>query len=180
MANEKPTQEGQPTRRNTRRGRPTDPAVKFTIAERRRRAVVLRIAGATWQQIANQCGYAGAAAAHKDITRLYEQQATELTTDVTHMRILEGQRLDAVQLGLWNAATHGDVKAAMVFIRLSARRGRVFGFDAAVRVEAEIVTQMDQEIEDLIRRMTTASSRPGDDTLDDATAAPDDDERAFP
>ena len=46
------------------------------------------------------------------------------------LRLVEQQRLDALQLALWPRATAGDVKAVLAVLRLMERRSRLLNLVA--------------------------------------------------
>ncbi len=118
-------------------------AQRAATAERRNKAIKLRLAGAEWQAIADQLGYADKAAACKDVTRALERHLVAQRTSAETLRNLELDRLDRIQLGLWTAATSGDHKTADTVLRIMDRRARWAGFDVP------------PDLEDRIRQETT-------------------------
>lgn len=66
-------------------GRPTK-ADAHRIAQRRTQAIQLRINGATWKRIAQECGYAGPEAASTDVRRAVEQQTARQDEAATNLR----------------------------------------------------------------------------------------------
>lgn len=114
-------------------------------AARRLRNIELRKAGASWDEIAKQLGYADKAAACKDYQRARAARAKKLDEAVDELKAMEIERLDRLQLGLWKAATSGDVKAAGEVRRIVMDRARLTGADVP------------PEVEDRIRREVTAS-----------------------
>ena len=107
-------------------------------AARRLRNIELRKAGASWDEIAKQLGYADKGAACKDYQRARTLRAKKLDEAVDELRALEVERLDRLQLGLWKAAIGGDVKAAAEVRRIVMDRARLTGADTAPEVEARI------------------------------------------
>lgn len=79
----------------------TSRAQQAATAERRRQAVALRLSGHSWDSIAAQLGYAGKAAAHKDVTRALAANRTELAETVDDMRQAELERLDELTREAW-------------------------------------------------------------------------------
>ncbi len=100
--------------------------------ERHLQALELRKAGATFQQIATQLGYADAAGAHKAV--MSALRAT-LREPADELRTLEAERLDALQLALWKRALAGEERAVARVVNLMARRARLLGLDAPQRSE---------------------------------------------
>ncbi|MDH6141147.1 hypothetical protein P3T35_003160 [Kitasatospora sp. GP30] len=78
-----------------------DIAHQLPIVERRRRAVEMKIAGHTWEQISDALGYGGRANAYNDIRRELQKSAAKLAIPLEEYRQLELDRLDAelVRLG---------------------------------------------------------------------------------
>lgn len=110
----------------------TNSAKNVTIAMRHNQAIELRIAGATFQQIADTLGYGSPSAASKAIssglTRMLQEPAEKL-------REIERERLDRAQAAIWKRVLGGDEKAIDAFIRISKRRGDLLGLDAPKKTE---------------------------------------------
>lgn len=87
--------------------------------ERQRRAVELRLAGAGYEQIAQQVGYRGPSGAHQAVQRGLEKLLHESPPEV---RQLELERLDALLLGLWPKARRGDSAAVDRVLKVMERR----------------------------------------------------------
>jgi AraC-like DNA-binding protein len=95
-------------------------------AARHARAVQLITQGLTYQQVADQMGYANKGTVHHLVSKTLAQTTTAAVQD---LRQLEADRLDALQVGLWNRAMDGDITAAMAIIRIIATRCRLFGLE---------------------------------------------------
>ena len=123
-------------------------AKRVKAAERRQEAVKLRIAGATFQQIGDRLGMTRQGA-HVTIKRyLYETaKATEESAD--ELRVLELQRLDALQASHWSDAMKGDIQKTLAILRIMNRRAALMGLDAPVRAEIANVTPV--EIVEVVR-----------------------------
>lgn len=94
-------------------------------AARRARAIELRAQGWTYEDIARDLGYANrGTVCHivSDALRARTDQAVDT------LRSLEAQRLDALQVALWDKAMAGDVNAAQAAIRIIVSRCRLLGF----------------------------------------------------
>lgn len=121
---------------------PASEEVQTEVAERRAKAVQLRIAGASLDEIGQALGYGGStvesrrAAVCKDLKRAFEAAKDEEQATVTEWRELELTRLDRLQRGLWSAAIGGDVQAARAVLQLMERRARYIpGLEAPVKTE---------------------------------------------
>lgn len=123
-----------------RRRKPSPAAV--ADAERRTRAVQLRKAGATFEQIAQQVGYSDKSAAYNAVQialqHLEREPAEELLA-------LELARLDEMQLALAQRVRNGDEKAIQAALAVMDRRARYLGlndFEARMAAAAEAQAQM--------------------------------------
>jgi hypothetical protein len=103
--------------------------------ERRKNAVALRLAGAAWQAIADQLGYASRGAACEDVRRAMALSRAELAQSANELRETELSRLDRLQAALWTKAINGDVKAVDAALKIIDRRIRLLGLDAPQQVE---------------------------------------------
>ena len=121
-------------------------ADNLTLQERRIRAVTLRRAGVGYRAIAKELGVSVGRA-----WGLVDEALRAVLVDGTErLRQIEGERLDDAQRALWPAVVSGDLRAVDVFVRLSARRARLFGLD----VEAE--SEVDREVRDAYREQVEA------------------------
>ncbi|MCD2116737.1 MULTISPECIES: hypothetical protein [Rhodococcus] len=101
---------------------------------RAQRCLELRREGHTWQEIADQLGYADRSGARKAVERLLDRTEFE---SVDEYRVLESDRLDALHAAYWTAALAGDLDAAKLVLRISAQRCRLLGLDLPARVSIE-------------------------------------------
>lgn len=76
-------------------------AKRASVAERRTKAINMRMAGASYQEIADELGYNSRAAACQDITRALEANVAELAIPVEVLRETELQRLDLLWSEAW-------------------------------------------------------------------------------
>ncbi|MEU8276479.1 hypothetical protein ACFYOK_36005 [Microbispora bryophytorum] len=104
-------------------------ARKVVIAQRRTKAVQLRLAGLSYAAIKEQLGYASAGAASKDVTRALREAARAQQESAEELLQIEIDRLDRVMAGLWPKAIAGDTKAAEVVEKLIYRRSTLLGLD---------------------------------------------------
>jgi hypothetical protein len=95
---------------------------------KQRQALAMRIAGASFDEIADALGYADRGGAHKAIMAAIERTLPESAAQV---RKLELKRLDRLWLAVWDAATKGDLQAVDACLRIMKRRADFEGLDKA-------------------------------------------------
>jgi hypothetical protein len=66
-------------------------------------------------------------------------------TAAEELRAIENERLDVAEAAIWEAVKDGDLKAIAMFLRISARRSRMNGMDAPVRVDMSIGIRAEME-----------------------------------
>ncbi len=98
------------------------------------RAIAMRRAGASFRTIASRLG-CSTGAAHKAVCRVLERTLGDLAESAGALRALELERLDAMLMAIWPAATGGDPAAISVALRISERRSWLLGLDAPTRSE---------------------------------------------
>lgn len=133
-------------------------ADNLSLQERRIRAVNLRRAGADYRSIARSLGVSVSTA-----WRLVDDALRLVLVDGTErLRQIEGERLDDAQRAMWPAVLSGDVRAVDVFVRLSARRARMFGLDieAETEVEREMREAYRDQVETFLASITATTPKP--------------------
>ena len=100
--------------------------------QREQRGLELRLAGASYVQIAEALGMTPGGA-FKVVDRALRRQAAETDEKVEALRSLELSRLERLHLALWSRGKDGDVKAVQTLLRLAERRARLLGLDAPLR-----------------------------------------------
>jgi hypothetical protein len=94
----------------------------------------LRLAGASWDEIAEALGYQSGPTAHTTVKRhtssLAKQSANELME-------LDLERLDMLQLVVWRQARQGDLKAIEAVLKIMATRAKYLGLDKGMSYEDE-------------------------------------------
>lgn len=88
--------------------------------DKKARALELHLAGASYQTIATQLGYASKASAHKIVQQALVDLGTPSMSDDD--ATTELARLDAMLTGLWPKARRGDVAAVDRVLKISERR----------------------------------------------------------
>lgn len=128
------------------RGSNPDPAERVRIAERREKAIQLRIAGSTYEKIAELLHYEGGRAqVYNDIQRARAQQNKQVDAALDELRELEAERYDRLQAAHWSAALQGDEKSANVVLRVFERRAKLFGLDAPKDLNIRLEQRQDVE-----------------------------------
>lgn len=112
-----------------------------TAAEKRKKALDLRRAGWSYQDIADEVGYANKGSAHRavkqGIAAITRESATELLE-------LELERLDDMFAGLYEAARQGDLFSVDRALKIIDQRARFLGLyerkpeDGAADVRAAV------------------------------------------
>lgn len=101
---------------------PASRAQRAQTAQRRARAVAMRIAGVRLDDIVGQLGYSSRAAASKDISRALAASLDQQKVTADELRALELARLDRLQAGLWPQAAGGDWRCAETVLKVIDRR----------------------------------------------------------
>ena len=104
------------------------------IMERRAKALSLRRAGATYQQIASATGVS-IETAYSDVQAELSSLRLQTVEDATAVRELELRRLDDYTRALSARAAQGDIAAITTLLRVQERRSRYLGLDAATKQE---------------------------------------------
>ena len=139
---------------------------------RRREAAVvqLRIAGHTFDQIAQQLGLSSKSTAHRIYRRALDATVAEAAAE---LRQLEGARLDALQAQWWPRCVGGNVQAARIMLKIMERRARLFELDAPQQVRVS-TPDMDAEIIALMDELTAQAGAVADGERAQLMAALDD------
>lgn len=106
----------------------TDPL----FAEKVRKAIELRKAGATYDKIAEALGYENRSGAYKIVVGALRDLVQEPAKE---LRTLEAERLDAMTLALWTRAQKGDLPAIDRLLRIMERRARLLGLDLPLAID---------------------------------------------
>lgn len=115
------------------------------------RALDLRLAGATFQQIAEALGYANRSSARRAFERALEAEIRIGAEARETLRAEQAARLERLLRSAWPAAVRGDAKARGDVIRLLERQARLLGLDAPVNLR--VTDGLDGEIEALLEEM---------------------------
>lgn len=111
---------------------------KLSSKERIRKALQLKLAGATYQQIADELGYNSRQAAWGAVKTALEGM---ITSDATMLRDIQYARLEQLLLTNWPDALKKDSprnpQASMLVLSIHDRLAAMFGLNAPERFEVE-------------------------------------------
>jgi hypothetical protein len=99
-------------------------ARRIAAAERRRKALEMRKAGASYEMIAVACGFKHRRRAHQCVTAAVRALTQDLSKEV---RVLELERLDRLMYGLWERARDGELGAIDRVLKIMERRDALCG-----------------------------------------------------
>lgn len=106
----------------------------WEFQEEQDRALALRQAGLTYEEIAAQTKYASSGAAFNGIKAALERR--NLGDKISDQRVLEMFRFDALQRAYWRQAMGGDVKAAQIVLQIMEKRAKLLGLQGLPAVES--------------------------------------------
>lgn len=136
-------------------------------AEKEAKIIELRRTGATWDLIARATGYSNASGAYKAYQRALGRLVEPKIEELKHAEL---DRLDRLQMGIWERAKDGDIRAIDAVLRIIDRRTRILGLDAPHKIQAEVLTydgaileQHTARIVELIRQNRVTQSDMGSD-----------------
>lgn len=119
---------------------------EYERAERKKNALELRLAGASYRDIAQalNCSVGTATNDCKEaLAEIPMQQADE-------MRTVELSRLDRLQRAVWPSAVKGNLEAVDRAIKIIDRRAKLFGLDAPQQVQ---ITANDVDLDAAVDKM---------------------------
>lgn len=102
--------------------------------ERELKALEMRKAGATFEQIGNALGITPQGA-HRAVKRALRRIIEKSDEAAEEIRRLELERLDAMLLALWPQAKRGNLGAVDRILRIMERRAKLLGLDAPKAVD---------------------------------------------
>ena len=92
-------------------------ARRIAAQERRRKAVELRRAGASYRQIGQQLDMAKSSV-HKTVNVALDELKRDQDDQARLLQVQESDRLDRLQFNLWTRAVGGDVTAIQTVLRI--------------------------------------------------------------
>lgn len=108
-------------------------ADRLQAAQRRRQCVELRLAGATFDVIAERTGLSKSTV-HKHITKALADITAETRGPAESVKAMELARLDRLLVGVWGNAAKGDVLHVDRVLKIMERRAKLLGLDAPTKL----------------------------------------------
>jgi hypothetical protein len=110
-----------------------------SVAARQRTVMSLRIAGLGYRRIAEQTGTSHVQA-FRDCQAALAETLAERDRETNTFRRLELARLDSAQAHIWPKVQQGDCEAVRAVVRISERRAKLLGLDAAVAQRIDLAS----------------------------------------
>jgi hypothetical protein len=108
--------------------------------QRRQEALSLRLAGLPYDQIGDRLGIEA-----DSVADLVDRSLERNVPEAEAMRRIENARLDRAQAAVWSSVLEGDMKAVDTFLKISQRRSRLNGLDAATKIDLGITVRQEME-----------------------------------
>lgn len=112
-------------------------AKRAQVAERRKQAIELRLAGVPWERIADELGYASKGAACTDVTRAFRANTEAANKAGEQMLEVEIARLNRIIAAFWMKAMKGDGWAADRILKAQERLHKITGLDAPTKIQMD-------------------------------------------
>lgn len=112
-------------------------AKRLRAIERRKQAWELRLAGHTYAEIGAELGVSSQRA-HVYVTQVQAQTQQRCNEEAETLRALELERLDAVQMPLWDRVESGDLRAIDALLKIMDRRAKLLGLYAAPKAAVRV------------------------------------------
>ncbi|WP_327415412.1 hypothetical protein [Streptomyces sp. NBC_01233] len=139
-------------------------AKRAEVAERRKNAIQMVLAGLDYETIAERLGYASRGAAHTDVTRALTANLADLKKEAGTLREVQARRYQRLLAAVWPKALKGDLKAVETAARLTDRVVKLYGLAEPDRLDLDVTGQVTAE--DLMEIIRNAPA--GDDLDADA------------
>lgn len=126
-----------PNRKNAKQG-----ADALKAAENRERAILLRIEGQSFRQIAAALGVSHTTA-RGYVQSSFDERAAAVQESTELLRDQENERLDAIQEAMWRERR--DPKRATVLIAISRQRAAINGLNrpTEIKIEGDLAAKVD-------------------------------------
>lgn len=105
---------------------------KILNAENARKALAMRRAGMSYEQITRELGFKNKSSAYRLVAGALKAIPKE---EAEAVLAIELQRLDVMMVGVWNRAKQGDGDAVDRVLRIMKRRSEYLGLDAPKKNE---------------------------------------------
>lgn len=103
----------------------------------------LRMAGATWPEVASSLGYSTGRAAQTTVDRMTKERRSESAAEIIQMEL---ERLDMLQLVVWRQARAGSLPHVQMVLNIMTMRGKYIGLDKVVE-QTTMVTESSTVVE---------------------------------
>lgn len=134
-------------------------AYKPEIIDKERKALELRRAGMSYDEIAAAVGYGNGSSAWHAVQRAMKRTLREGGAD--EVRDQELDRLDRLQRAVWPRALQGDLPAVGAVLRIMERRSKMLGLDAPIQANIAIEHFDGQTVDAEVQRiMATLQQKP--------------------
>jgi hypothetical protein len=135
---------------------------KPELIDKERKALELRRAGATYDEIAQALGYATPQGAYLAYNRAIKRTLVEGGAEEARQSELD--RCDRLQRAYWAKAMSGDIQAGGIILKVMDRRARYLGLDAPIKQQVEVTTyeggtEVDRELQRLIALLADGSGK---------------------
>lgn len=133
--------------------------LEVAAAERRDRAIQLRLSGMSASEIAKKLRYPDLNTVYRDLGEAMQDKVRS-QHEVEQLRQIELMRLDKLMQGRWRKAIEGDDVALGGVLRIMARRAKLLGLDAPTKSDVRVgpidEVRRNEELEALLNRIIEA------------------------
>ena len=129
------------------------------LIDKERKALELRRAGMSYDEIAVAVGYKNNSGAWRAVQRAMKRTLRESGAD--EVRDQELDRLDRLQRAVWPRAIQGDLPAVGAVLRIMERRSKMLGLDAPITANIAVEHFDGQTVDAEVQRiMATLQQKP--------------------
>lgn len=125
-----------------------DGAKRAQVAERRRRAVELKLSGMTYEQIATELkdmGYTDRGHVFNDLRNARIQAGREAAEGLEELRALTNDRYERLLLAHWKKALAGDEKSTRAVLQILTQQAALNGTNAPKDLRIQLEHRQDVE-----------------------------------
>lgn len=125
-----------------------DGAKRAQVAERRRKATEMVLAGHTYEQVAEalkDMGYKSRAHVFNDLKLARQQANADTAENLAEMRELTNARYERLLLAHWPAAAMGDEKSSKIALQILAQQATLNGTNAPKDLNIRLERRQDME-----------------------------------
>lgn len=120
-------------------------AERAKVAERRAKATSMKLAGATWQRIADELGYDSPGSAFNDVKRFKSQHDAVTAANLDDLRELANARYERLLMSHWPAALQGDEKSSKIVLQILTQQATLNGTNAPKDLNVRLEQRADME-----------------------------------